>query len=131
MHLLTGQDARDYYAFCQRVDAFIKKRRLLVARRLFDGLTLYSNETHQGLASMNDMVLGTYLVREEEETTIENHEGFKQVYDVRWGLIGSNSAVMVLQAFYYHEDLETIVIGYVYPPDGKSITNNLVDGIEL
>lgn len=64
LRLLTGQAARDYYAFCQRADAFAKKRRLLVARRLFDDLTLYNNDTHQGLVSMNDMVLGTYLVPE-------------------------------------------------------------------
>lgn len=64
LRLLTGQAARDYYAFCQRVDAFAKKRRLLIARRLFDDMTLYSNEAHQGLVSMNDMVLGSYLVGE-------------------------------------------------------------------
>jgi hypothetical protein len=68
LRILTGQAARDYYAFCQRVDDFTNKRRLLVARRLFDDLTVYNNEAHQGLASMNDMVLGTYLVREGEDT---------------------------------------------------------------
>ena len=65
LRLLTGQAARDYYAFCQRADAFARKRRLLVARRLFDDVTLYNNEAHQGLVSMNDMVLGSYLVSEE------------------------------------------------------------------
>jgi hypothetical protein len=68
LHLLTGQAARDYYAFCQRVDDFVKKRRLLVAQRLFDDMTVYNNEAHQGLASMNDMVLGTYWTREGEDT---------------------------------------------------------------
>lgn len=68
LRLLTGQAAREYYAFCQRADGFAKKRRLLVARRLFDDFTPYNNETHQGLVSMNDMVLGTYLVREGRET---------------------------------------------------------------
>ncbi len=67
LRILTGQAAREYYAFCQRVDAFIQKRRLLVAQRLFDDMTLYSNVAHQGLASMNDMVLGTYLTREGED----------------------------------------------------------------
>lgn len=70
LRLLTGQSARDYYAFCQRVDGFAKERRLLIARRLFDDLTPYSNETHQGLVSMNDMVLGSHLVGEGEETTV-------------------------------------------------------------
>ncbi len=64
LRLLTGQDARDYYVFCQRADTFAKKRRLLVARRLFDDITPYNNEAHQGLVSLNDMVLGSYLMRE-------------------------------------------------------------------
>jgi hypothetical protein len=68
LRLLTGQAAREYYAFCQRANDFAKQRRLLIARRLFDDLTPYNNAAHQGLVSMNDMVLGTYLVREGEET---------------------------------------------------------------
>lgn len=62
LRLLTGQAARDYYAFYQRADAFAKKRRLLTAHWLFGDITLYSNETHQGLVSMNDMLLGTYVL---------------------------------------------------------------------
>ncbi len=68
LRLLTGQAAREYYAFCQRANDFVKQRRLLIARRLFDNLTPYNNDAHQGLVSMNDMVLGTYLMREGEET---------------------------------------------------------------
>jgi hypothetical protein len=68
LRLLTGQAARDYYAFFQQVDCFTKNRRLLVARRLFDDTTPYNNDTHQGLVSMNDIVLGTYLVRKGRET---------------------------------------------------------------
>jgi hypothetical protein len=68
LRLLTGQAARDYYAFFQWADALAGKRRLLIASRLFEGMTLYHNDTHQGLASMNDMVLGTYLVQEGVET---------------------------------------------------------------
>jgi hypothetical protein len=68
LRVLTGADARDYYAFYQRADAFAKKRRILIARRLFEGFELYSNETHQGLVNMNDLVLGTYVVPEDEET---------------------------------------------------------------
>jgi hypothetical protein len=68
LRLLTGQAARDYYTFFQQVDAFAKNRRLLIASRLFDNMTLYNNDNHQGLVGMNAMMLGTYLVREEEET---------------------------------------------------------------
>lgn len=62
LRLLTGQNARDYYAFFQRADVFAKQRRLLIADRLFGDTTIYSNGTHQGLVSMNDIVLGAYLV---------------------------------------------------------------------
>jgi hypothetical protein len=64
LRFLTDQAARDYYAFCQQADDFAKRRRLLIAHRMFDEMALINNETHQGLVSMNDMVLGTYLVRE-------------------------------------------------------------------
>jgi hypothetical protein len=43
------------------VDAFSKKRRLLIATWLFGDIHVYNNENHQGLVSMNDMVLGAYL----------------------------------------------------------------------
>jgi hypothetical protein len=66
LRILTDQAARDYYDFFQRVDAFSKKRRLLIAQRLFDGATLYGNETHQGLVSMNEIALGVYAVPGEE-----------------------------------------------------------------
>jgi len=68
LRILTGQAARDYYGFCQRVNAFANKRRLLIAQRLFDDMMPYYNDAHQGLLSMNDMVLGTYLVPEGGET---------------------------------------------------------------
>lgn len=67
LRFLTGQAAKDYYAFCQRVDGFVKERRLLVAQRLLDDITIYANEAHQGLTSMNDMILGSYLMRDETE----------------------------------------------------------------
>jgi hypothetical protein len=67
LRLLTGQAARDYYAFFRRVDAFSKKRRLLIATWLFGDIHLYNNENHQGLVSMNDMVLGVYLMPDGED----------------------------------------------------------------
>jgi len=68
LRLLVGRAARDYYAFFQQADIFSKKRRLLIASQLFDDILLYNNDNHQGLVSMNDMVLGIYLVREGKET---------------------------------------------------------------
>jgi hypothetical protein len=68
LHVLAGQKARDYYDFYQRVEAFAKQRRLLIARRLFQDATVYKNETHQGLVNMNDMALGIYTAEGEEES---------------------------------------------------------------
>jgi len=62
LHLVTGQAAREYYAFFQRADDFARRRRLLIATRLFDEVTPYNNDAHQGLVSMNDMMLGAYRV---------------------------------------------------------------------
>lgn len=67
LRILTDQAARDYYDFFQWVDAFSKQRRLLIARRLFDDTTVYSNETHQGLVNMNEIALGVYAERGEGE----------------------------------------------------------------
>lgn len=64
LRILTGKAARDYYTFVQEVAAFSKKRRLHVARSLFDDFTPYSNENHQGLAHMNQMELGVYAGRD-------------------------------------------------------------------
>jgi hypothetical protein len=67
LRLLTGRAAREYYDSFQQAEAFARARRSLVAGRLFDGMVPYNNDAHQGLVSMNDMVLGTYLVPGTEE----------------------------------------------------------------
>ncbi|MGD8244655.1 MAG: hypothetical protein PVI63_05625, partial [Anaerolineae bacterium] len=67
LHVLIGQEARDYYDFFQWVEGFSKQRRLLLARRLFDDTTVYNNQTHQGLLNMNEIALGIYTAREETE----------------------------------------------------------------
>lgn len=64
LRLLTGKAAREYYSYHQRASAFSQKRRLMIAQRLLDDIHLYSNENHQGLASMNEMGLGIYLLRD-------------------------------------------------------------------
>ncbi|MBU0495499.1 MAG: hypothetical protein KKA73_01520 [Chloroflexi bacterium] len=61
LHYLSGQAAQEYHVFYQRVDAFARNRRSLVAGRLFDEFVLYNNDAHQGLSSMNDMLLGAYV----------------------------------------------------------------------
>ncbi len=63
LRILTGSEARSYYAFCRQADVFTRKRRRLAAERLFGGYTLINNDAHQCLVSMNEMLLGSYPVR--------------------------------------------------------------------
>ncbi len=73
----------------------------------------------------------TLELRDEDTVEIDGHDAAQQTYDVYWRTVmGQKSAVMVLQAFFYHEDFETIIIGYVYPPEGKDATLGLVGKIE-
>ena len=64
LRLLTGDAAKEYYSYHQRANAFSQKRRSMIAQRLLDDMQLYSNENHQGLASMNEMGLGIHLLRD-------------------------------------------------------------------
>jgi hypothetical protein len=60
LRILTGDDARGYYDFYQRVEAFVHQRRLYAASRLFDDYTLINNDTHQGMRHPNQLLLGCY-----------------------------------------------------------------------
>ena len=66
LRLLSGSAANEYYAFHQLAKAFSQERRVLIAQYLFDKFTIYSNENHQGLLSMNEMMLGVHLVGDTE-----------------------------------------------------------------
>jgi hypothetical protein len=68
--ILTGQQAREYYAFYQYVDRFSKQKRLLAAQNLFDDAVPLANETHQGLLSMNELVLGCHPVPAESQSAL-------------------------------------------------------------
>ncbi|MBD3188134.1 hypothetical protein GF325_14955 [Candidatus Bathyarchaeota archaeon] len=59
LHYLDGTDAREYIDFCRYADKFSKKKRLLVARRLFGDFIEISNATHQGLIDYNTLLLGS------------------------------------------------------------------------
>ncbi|MCD6359438.1 MAG: hypothetical protein J7M38_01155, partial [Armatimonadetes bacterium] len=61
IHVLEGQNALDYFEFFQRVDDFARRRRQMVADRLFGGYRGYrviTNLHHQGLLSPNAALLG-------------------------------------------------------------------------
>lgn len=64
LRILIGEEAVKYYQFFRRVEAFAKKRRILAADWLFGEYKLINNDTHQGLISLNEIVLGSYVVEE-------------------------------------------------------------------
>ena len=60
LRVLLGEHAREYFGRYLHVESFVRKRRSYAAAHLFGPHELLSNETHQGLVSMNRMVLGCY-----------------------------------------------------------------------
>jgi hypothetical protein len=63
---LTGKKASDYYEQYKFVDEFSKKRRIEFSKRLFGNFKINSNETHQGLAGINTMLLGCHIIEEKK-----------------------------------------------------------------
>ena len=64
IRFLTGKKASDYYEQYKFVDDFSKKRRIEFAKRLFGNFKVISNETHQGLADINTMLLGCHSIKD-------------------------------------------------------------------
>ena len=65
LRVLMDEEAVRYYQSFQRADAFARKRRVLAADWLFGEYQLISNDTHQGLIGLNEIVLGSYAVEED------------------------------------------------------------------
>ncbi|NCO24429.1 MAG: hypothetical protein GW897_04890 [bacterium] len=66
IRFLTGKEASDYYEKYKFVDDFSKRRRIEFAKRLFGDFKIISNETHQGLADINTMLLGCHLIKDNQ-----------------------------------------------------------------
>ncbi len=66
IRFLTGKEASDYYEQYKFVDDFSKSRRIEFAKRLFGDFKIISNETHQGLADINTMLLGCHLIKDNQ-----------------------------------------------------------------
>jgi len=60
LHLLTGEDARAYHAFCAAVQAFNLRRRQLFGELLFGPHATICNATHQGMREPGVFHLGSY-----------------------------------------------------------------------
>jgi hypothetical protein len=57
-YILTGNNAHKYYEKYKMAEEFAKKKRELAAKKLFNDFTVISNECHQGLSHMNEILLG-------------------------------------------------------------------------
>jgi len=67
LHILEGEKARKYFELYQFADQFSKKRRELVAKKLFESYQLIFNETHQGLLNYNEILLGSHSIESEDK----------------------------------------------------------------
>ncbi len=63
-HILTGDRADEYYKRFLVAEEFSKKKRKLGADLLFDKHVAISNETHQGLINLNELLLGCHHIKD-------------------------------------------------------------------
>ena len=70
LYILTGSRAREYYEFHCYAEEFSKQKRALAAEVLFGEFQYISNEVHQRLANMNEILLGCHLLPEKDPETI-------------------------------------------------------------
>jgi len=66
LHFLTGSNATAFYERYKYVDEFTRRKRRMAAGLLFGEFKEISNQTHQGLISMNEMVLGCHHINRED-----------------------------------------------------------------
>lgn len=62
-HILTGNNAKEYFEMYKYAENFSKRKRKLAAELLFDKFIEISNETHQGLINMNEICLGCHYLK--------------------------------------------------------------------
>jgi len=65
-HILTGNNAKKYYEKYKYVENFSKRKRKLAAELLFGEFKEISNENHQGLINMNEMILGCHYAKKKK-----------------------------------------------------------------
>ncbi|MFP4497843.1 MAG: hypothetical protein ACLFQV_06480 [Vulcanimicrobiota bacterium] len=66
IYFLTGSHAEEYYRAYEYAREFAHRKRQLAAGILFGEYLEISNETHQGLISKNEMVLGCHYINKSE-----------------------------------------------------------------
>ncbi|MBC8461837.1 MAG: hypothetical protein H8D67_28025 [Deltaproteobacteria bacterium] len=66
LYVLTGSQAREYYELYRYAEGYSKQKRIMAAELIFGEFQLISNEMHQGLVNMNEILLGCHLINEKE-----------------------------------------------------------------
>lgn len=66
-YVLTGDNAREYFKLYQFADKFAKKRRAMAFEKIFNTDKIIANSTHQGMISMNEVILGCHNFKSEQE----------------------------------------------------------------
>lgn len=66
INYLLGEMAEKYFQFYQAVEEFTKQRRLYVAHQLFNEFQLITDQCHQGLTGVDEMILGCHKFSDEE-----------------------------------------------------------------
>ena len=66
-HVVLGSDAKEYYDFYKFADRFAKKRRELAFKKIFGSNNIITNVTHQGMANMNEIILGCHTFKNEQD----------------------------------------------------------------
>lgn len=66
INYLLDEMVERYFEFYQAVEEFTKQRRLYVAHQLFKKFQLITDQCHQGLTSVNQMILGCHKFSDEK-----------------------------------------------------------------
>jgi len=66
LYVLTGSRAREYYEHYRYAEGYSKQKRIMAAELIFGEFQLISNEVHQGLGNMNEILLGCHLLNEKD-----------------------------------------------------------------
>ncbi|MBN2535493.1 MAG: hypothetical protein JXB88_21620 [Spirochaetales bacterium] len=65
-HILTGKNAEQYFKRYKYVEDFAKRKKAYAAKKIFGDYLQISNECHQGLFNMNQVLLGCNHLKQDD-----------------------------------------------------------------
>ena len=126
INYICGEDADKYLHFYRSVEAFTQLRRAYVAGKLFGNYQLISDETHQGLTGLNEVILGCHKVNDNNTLFPLMLRADRPGYLLK-GISNNNEGLIDKMGFsnrakqygVYHRLLETNLLphggGYTFP----------------